>query len=772
MFLPAVILLGEYMSISVVPAAAAAARAKQIGHKKKPVKKPEDEQVAQNDEKATDADKAELHDSRSTDHTDTPPGPGGEAFRAALVEAAALQGADSAEAPAGYEAVEDDSDDGDRTPLLIGGAVLIGGGIAAIAAGGGGGGGGSKANSAPAFAAATQAVTTAEDAPLVITSAATDADSDTLTYTNTNPTKGTVTRSADGKYTYTPNADFNGTDTFTVTASDGKGGTATQTINITITPVNDAPTAPATNSATTAEDAAVTVSIGAADVDGDALTYTAAGAANGKVTFAEGGKAIYTPNANFNGTDSFTVTVSDGKGGTATQTVNITVTPVNDPPVVAATQTVAGTEDTPLAITVNATDVDGDVLTYTPAGASNGKVEVGLGGKLTYTPNANFNGTDTFTVTVSDGNGGTATQTVTVNIAAAPETVSIDVGDNVNAVTFNASGDDFLYTDDSAKTTNVIINSLAVGDRIQATGASSDYNFTSVGNDIQISFNNTGAGVLNTIVLPGLAAGGGFVFDEVTAEAVAGFDFFNALTLPGGNGSADGIAALDGNLDDDDDANVLTQATTSGAGGDLTFTESALIANNIAITEFTAGDRILVSGAPTSAYSFATSGANGEDIQIVFNNNGVISQIVLTGANASGATITNEAQAEAVIGSDFFQVAPPTTPGTNQAIDNGSVLQTLDASAESINFTDNALVSTNVIITGFTANDLITVTGRNATDYNFTTDDNQDLKISYTTDDASASNSIVLDNVIVNAGFISNYDQAVQAVGYNFINFA
>ena len=69
------------------------------------------------------------------------------------------------------------------------------------------------------------------------------------------------------------------------------------------------------------------------DPDGDTLTATVnTGPSSGTVTLNGDGSFIYTPNANFNGSDSFTYDASDDNGGTATATVNLTVNAVNDPP--------------------------------------------------------------------------------------------------------------------------------------------------------------------------------------------------------------------------------------------------------------------------------------------------------------------------------------------------------------------------------------------------------------------------------------------------------
>jgi hypothetical protein len=99
---------------------------------------------------------------------------------------------------------------------------------------------------------------------------------------------------------------------------------------------NRAPTA-VDDSVTTAEDTPTNIAVlsNDTDVDGDARSvsaFAATSAQGGMVSKNADGTLKYTPAANFNGTDSFTYTVSDGIGGTATATVNITVTPVPDAP--------------------------------------------------------------------------------------------------------------------------------------------------------------------------------------------------------------------------------------------------------------------------------------------------------------------------------------------------------------------------------------------------------------------------------------------------------
>ncbi|MBR9863022.1 MAG: tandem-95 repeat protein [Rhodobacteraceae bacterium] len=272
-----------------------------------------------------------------------------------------------------------------------------------------------------------QAGTASGDEDTVISGsvAASDVDGDTLTFAlATDGANGSVVMAADGSYTYTPVADFNGTDSFTYTVSDGNGGTDTQTVNITVNAVNDAPVAQA-GTASGDEDTVISGTVAASDVDGDTLTFAlATDGANGSVVMAADGSYAYTPDADFNGTDSFTYTVSDGNGGTDTQTVRIRVDAVNDAPVAQA-GTASGDEDTVISGTLLASDVDGDTLRFAvETQATHGTVAIRPDGSYAYTPGANFNGTDSFTYTVSDGNGGTDTQTVNITVNAvndAPE---------------------------------------------------------------------------------------------------------------------------------------------------------------------------------------------------------------------------------------------------------------------------------------------------------------------------------------------------------------
>jgi hypothetical protein len=250
----------------------------------------------------------------------------------------------------------------------------------------------------------------------------TDANGDTLTITAvTQGAHGSVTFSA-SSVSYTPNPNFQGSDSFTYTIDDGHS-TDTATVSVTVLNVEDPPSA-VDDATTIAEDSganAVNVLANDSDVDGDTLTITAVTqGAHGSVTFSAS-SVSYTPNANFFGSDSFTYTISDGNGGTASATVHVTVTNVNDPPVANA-DAYTMDQDTTLTVAApgvlaNDSDVDGDALTavhYTAP--SHGTLSGSANGGFTYTPNLHFTGTDTFTYQANDGTVDSPAATVTITV--------------------------------------------------------------------------------------------------------------------------------------------------------------------------------------------------------------------------------------------------------------------------------------------------------------------------------------------------------------------
>ncbi|WP_305036012.1 tandem-95 repeat protein [Legionella sp. km535] len=252
--------------------------------------------------------------------------------------------------------------------------------------------------------------------------------------------------------TYTPVADYNGADSLTIVTNDGTLSD-TDSIAITVTPVVDI----ANDSVTTNEDTVVTINANANDtfenpghiitaINGTAIAVGGSvSVANGSVLLNANGTLSFTPAANYNGSTSFTYTVTSG-GVTETATANITVNPVNDAPSGTNT-TVTTLEDTATVFTTGnfgftdlndspANTLQAVRITTLPATGSltlNG-VAVTTGqlisatdiaaGLLVFTPAIDLNGPVTFTFQVRDS-GGTANGGV--NLDPTPNTMTVDV---------------------------------------------------------------------------------------------------------------------------------------------------------------------------------------------------------------------------------------------------------------------------------------------------------------------------------------------------------
>ena len=150
---------------------------------------------------------------------------------------------------------------------------------------------------------------------------------------------GTAVVNANGSYSYTPAANYHGADSFTYHLTDETAlVSATVAVSVTVTSVNDVPAVVGDAYATNEDVALVVPATGVlgndTDADSDPLAAAVvAGPTKGTLAMATSGGFTYTPNANANGSDSFTYRATDGHGGTsASATVSLTVGAVNDPP--------------------------------------------------------------------------------------------------------------------------------------------------------------------------------------------------------------------------------------------------------------------------------------------------------------------------------------------------------------------------------------------------------------------------------------------------------
>ncbi|MBE9101349.1 tandem-95 repeat protein [Vacuolonema iberomarrocanum] len=164
------------------------------------------------------------------------------------------------------------------------------------------------------------------------------------------------------------------------------------------------------------------------DAENNPLTAVlATDVGNGTLTLNANGSFTYTPDPDFNGTDSFTYRANDGYGNSTPITVTLTVNPVQDAPIAQADAYTLD-EDTTLTVPVangvldNDTDIDGETLTAVLVDdVGSGALTLNPDGSFTYTPNANFNGTDRFTYRANDGTDDSNVVTVNLTVNPAPD---------------------------------------------------------------------------------------------------------------------------------------------------------------------------------------------------------------------------------------------------------------------------------------------------------------------------------------------------------------
>lgn len=263
---------------------------------------------------------------------------------------------------------------------------------------------------------------------------------------------------------YAPAADYFGLDSFTIRVSDGTNY-AEITVDVTVDPVNDSPLVNAV-SETTDEDTSVTLTLRGSDVDGDALTFAiATGPADGRLgavtsTGSATAEVTYTPGADFNGSDSFTYTASDGTADSAAAIVDIIVNAVNDLPS-ATDDSVTTLEDEAVIADVLANDAfggdgPGNSAIAIVARPSNGSTTVDDGGtrgnptddRIVYTPANGFVGTDKLDYQFQDANGDPAMATLTISVEDANQDRPV-AADDVLTVAQDSTATSAVLANDS-----------------------------------------------------------------------------------------------------------------------------------------------------------------------------------------------------------------------------------------------------------------------------------------------------------------------------------
>ncbi|MDK9710119.1 Ig-like domain-containing protein [Acidaminobacter sp.] len=328
-----------------------------------------------------------------------------------------------------------------------------------------------------------------------------------------------------------------GTHNEVVTVKDGYGNIASLKVTFIVeggSTTNNPPIAD-NLSLSTNEDQSVIGTIIATDQDRDALTASITSApANGSASI-NGMLVTYTPALNFNGSDTFVVTVSDGKGGTDPATVSVTVTPVDDPPTAVA-DSASTTENTSVTIDVlaNDTDIDGGEKTITELlNPQNGIATLNADQSVSFEPTQDFVGTGSFEYSLDGGS--TALVTVAITGSEPQPLKYVALGDSIPYGRYYTSALNYLFGGtDTDSYVEQLARSLGVASVDFFDASVSGYNTVEVFNQINsISAQISAADVITLCVgandimdAAGRGTSGLLKYDINWTVAAAGRDSF------------------------------------------------------------------------------------------------------------------------------------------------------------------------------------------------------------------------------------------------------
>ena len=336
-------------------------------------------------------------------------------------------------------------------------------------------------NNTPVIAAVSD-VTINEEESSTVTLSATDADGDAITYSAVSDTSAIDVSVTSSALKLSTLANWNGVANIKAYASDGYSKDSTS-FKLTVTAVNDAPVISAIPDDSTNEETEKAIVVGASDVDGDALTYSASSDTSAVGLTISSDTLKLNPAINYTGTAKITVIVSDN-ALMDTTSFNFKVINVNDAPVIAAVSDVTFAEDTTGSLVLSATDIDGDGLTYSAKSSIADVATTVSKDTLTLTPAANWNGTSTITAYASDGSLIDSTKfTLTVTAINDAPVITAVANDSTNeetekSIVLSASdidGDALTYSassDTSAVAVTVSTNTLKLTPALNYTGTS------------------------------------------------------------------------------------------------------------------------------------------------------------------------------------------------------------------------------------------------------------------------------------------------------------
>ena len=270
--------------------------------------------------------------------------------------------------------------------------------------------------------AVDDSVTTQEDTPIDINILGNDmslGETPVSIVVEEPPAQGTA-EVVESRIRYIPAVGFSGHDSFIYKVTDVDGDFSVAKVIVEVSSVNDPPVS-VEDGYSIDEDGVLSVEVPGvlgndSDPEGDQLTaILETGASYGSVTLNGDGSFTYTPDPEFNGTDSFTYQASDGDATSNIATVTITVNPVNDKPE-AADDTVAveGEDTVDISVLANDTGLGDQPITVTIESPPGGGTAEVIDNQIRYKPYDGYTGPDTFSYTITDVDGESSTATVTV----------------------------------------------------------------------------------------------------------------------------------------------------------------------------------------------------------------------------------------------------------------------------------------------------------------------------------------------------------------------
>jgi Domain of unknown function (DUF4347)/Cadherin domain/Right handed beta helix region/Periplasmic copper-binding protein (NosD) len=563
----------------------------------------------------------------------------------------------------------------------------------------------------------TAAISVAENTSAVTTVTATDSDlpAPTLTYSISggadaarfaiNASSGALTFVAAPNYEAPADAGANNVYDVTVTVSDGTR-TDTQAIAVTVTPVNDnAPVIDsngggATASVSIAENSSAVTTVTASDADlpAQTLSYSISGGADaalfsinpttGTLTFNSAPNFEAPTDAGANNVYDVIVQASDGAGLTDTQAIAVTVSNINEAPVITSGATVNAAENQTTVTTVTSSDVDGGAAVYSIAGGADAaRFTINAAtGVLTFTAAPNFeapadagaNNVYDVTVQVADGNGGTAMQAIVVTVTNVNEAPTNTVpgaqttSQNTSLVFSGANGNAISIADVDAGAAAVQV-SLTASNGALTLGGTAGLTFTSGDGSADATMTFSGSVANINAALQGL----GFA----PTAGYSGAATLQITTNDQGNSGSGGALA------DTDTVTVWitsaslwvssagANATSSPGSGGVTWTDGQVV-------NFGNPNLALGSGATTGTFSsifdidsFAGSDTNLTGLHYVKNavTVGSVNPVTLQAGDVLLSISADQTLGGVSVTKNDIVVFRPTTPG-NYASGSFSVL--------------------------------------------------------------------------------------------------